>query len=49
MDGAAAHEQELRVQHDLERVIAKAKHEPITKDEAALLEWATGIQLKQQE
>lgn len=49
MDQAAHHEQELQVQHDLERVIAKATHEPITKDEAALLSWAAGITFKPQE
>lgn len=46
MDGAAFHEQQLQIQHDLERVIAKATQEPITDDEAALLAWASGIQLK---
>lgn len=48
MDQAAHHEQELQIQRDLERVIEKAKHEPITQDEASLLAWASGVQNKQE-
>lgn len=48
MDQAAYHEQELLIQRDLERVIEKAKHEPITGDEASLLAWASGVQTKQE-
>lgn len=48
MDGAAYHSEQLMIQHDLERVIAKATQEPITDDEAKLLAWAAGIQLNQE-
>ena len=43
MDQAAYHEEQLQIQYDLERVIAKATHEAITKDEAKLLAWASGV------
>lgn len=42
-DQAAFHAEMLAYEHETERVIEKATHQPITDDEAALLRWASGI------
>ncbi len=40
---AAYHADMLAFQQDALRVIDKARQEPITEDEAALLRWAAGL------
>lgn len=45
-DQAAFHADRLRIEHDVEKIIEKAQHETISKDEAAMLMWAAGITTK---
>lgn len=43
MDQAAHHALMLEAEREVERVVEKAQHQPITPDEATLLRWASGI------
>lgn len=47
MDGAAAHEQQLQIQRQLEETILKSTREPLTTDDARLLAWQCGINIPQ--
>ena len=43
-DDYAQYEADMgKIEEDCLRIIAKATHEPIAEDEAALLRWASGV------
>lgn len=45
MSRSEFHEVELQTRRQIEEAIQAAQERPITQDEAALLRWASGIQI----